>query len=104
MGASLTYFFLFSVTEGCDLNRRTPAACFSLQLPSDLDFENIRSAELWLYKRADVFDSHNQTFVISEMAHWDTKHSFPRIQPIAILETATEGKSPSPFLSQFVIV
>ncbi|XP_044741779.1 growth/differentiation factor 8 [Chrysoperla carnea] len=82
--------FPFDVMEGCDEDRRTPAACFSLQLPYDLDYQNIRSAELWLYKRPDMFDSHNQTFVISEMAHWDPKHSFPRIKPIAILETATE--------------
>lgn len=47
---------------------------------------------LFFYKEADDSDSHNQTFVISEVAHWDSKRSFEKTKPIAILETNKESK------------
>lgn len=37
-------------------------------------------------------DSHNQTFVVSEVAYWDSNKSFQKTEPIAIQETNLTGK------------
>lgn len=49
-------------------------------------------AELWIHKEKDPLDEHNQTFVISEVAHWDTNKSFQKTKPIAIQETNIKGR------------
>lgn len=49
-------------------------------------------AELWVHKVPDILDSHNQTFVVSEVAHWDTNRSFQKTKPIAIQETYISGR------------
>lgn len=63
------------------------AQCFSFQIPSDVHADEVESAHLWLYKLPDPMDSHNQTFVISELAHWDPARKFPKRSPLAIHET-----------------
>uniref|UniRef100_A0A1B0EYE3 TGF-beta family profile domain-containing protein n=1 Tax=Phlebotomus papatasi TaxID=29031 RepID=A0A1B0EYE3_PHLPP len=63
------------------------AQCFSFQIPSDVHADEVESANLWLYKLPDPMDSHNQTFVISELAHWDPARKFPKRSPLAIHET-----------------
>lgn len=60
-------------------------------MPTDLHASDVRTAELWFHKERDILDSHNQTFVISEVAHWDTNRSFQKTKPIAIQETGLEG-------------
>ncbi|KAG5860816.1 hypothetical protein JTB14_038117 [Gonioctena quinquepunctata] len=61
-------------------------------MPNDIHSTDVSTAELWFHKKSDILDEHNQTFVISEVAHWDTHRSFQKITPIAIQETSlTEG-------------
>nr|AVK43097.1 transforming growth factor beta [Lutzomyia longipalpis] len=64
------------------------AQCFSFQIPSDLHVDEVEQAHLWLYKHSDPMDAHNQTFVVSEMAHWDPARKFPKRSPLAIHETS----------------
>ncbi|KAJ8923596.1 hypothetical protein NQ315_010175 [Exocentrus adspersus] len=71
---------------------RFPSACLPFQMPTDVHASDVSTAELWFHKEKDNLDSHNQTFVISEVAHWDTNKSFQKTKPIAIQETSmTEG-------------
>lgn len=60
-------------------------------MPSDIHATEVSSAELWFHKEADELDSHNQTFVVSEVAHWDSNRSFQKTKPIAIRETNLTG-------------
>ncbi|KAF2882318.1 hypothetical protein ILUMI_23883 [Ignelater luminosus] len=76
----------------CMKKVRYPSACLPFQLPSDIHASDISTAELWFYKQPDSEDCHNQTFLINEVAHWDTKKSFQKTTPIAIHQTnLTEG-------------
>jgi hypothetical protein len=47
--------------------------------------------EFWLYKERDQRDSHNQTFVVSEVAHWDLNQSIQKSKYLAIHETNVKG-------------
>jgi TGF-beta receptor len=49
------------------------------------------TVELWLYKETDHRDSHNQTFVVSEVAHWDLNQSIQKSKYLAIHETDVKG-------------
>lgn len=60
-------------------------------MPSDIYATEVSTAELWFHKESDEMDSHNQTFVISEVAHWDSNKSFQKTKPIAIRETNITG-------------
>lgn len=60
-------------------------------MPSDLHASDVSTAELWFYKEKDLLDSHNQTFVVSEVAHWDTNRSFQKTKAIAIQVTNLQG-------------
>ncbi|KAF7268463.1 growth/differentiation factor 8-like [Rhynchophorus ferrugineus] len=64
-----------------------PSRCLPFQLPNDIHGPDVSSAELWFHKKRDIMDPHNQTFIISEVAHWDTNKSFQKTKPIAIEET-----------------
>ncbi|CAG9828238.1 unnamed protein product [Diabrotica balteata] len=76
----------------CSKTIRFPSACLPFQMPNDIHTSEVASAELWFHKEKDFLDEHNQTFVIYEVAHWDTKKSFQKTTPIAIQETSlTEG-------------
>lgn len=68
-----------------------PAACFSFYLPNEMQFVSVTSAELWFYKEQDANDNFNQTFVLSELDHWDHGGSFEKNTIMAILETSIEG-------------
>ncbi|XP_019873441.1 inhibin beta chain [Aethina tumida] len=70
---------------------RVPSACLPFQMPNDIYTSDVSSAELWFHKKEDILDQHNQTFVISEVAHWDTNKSFQKTKPIAIQETHLKG-------------
>lgn len=70
---------------------RFPSACVPFQMPADIQSTDVSNAELWFYKEADNLDSHNQTFVVSEVAHWDTNKLFQKTKPIAIQETNLTG-------------
>lgn len=67
-----------------------PAACFSFYLPNEMQFVSVTSAELWFYKEQDANDNFNQTFVLSELDHWDHGGSFEKNTIMAILETSIE--------------
>ncbi|GLV43047.1 dawdle [Carabus blaptoides fortunei] len=71
----------------CPRKKRNPSACLPFQIPADLHPSDVSMAELWVYKKLDILDSHNQTFLISEVAHWDSKRSFQKTKPIAMKET-----------------
>ncbi|XP_058795004.1 growth/differentiation factor 8 isoform X1 [Phymastichus coffea] len=64
-----------------------PAACFTFFLPNEMQFVSVTSAELWFYKEEDKNDSFNQTFVLSELDHWDQRGSFEKNTIMAIFET-----------------
>ncbi|KAJ3639354.1 hypothetical protein Zmor_002717 [Zophobas morio] len=71
---------------------RFPSACVPFQMPNDIHATDVSLVELWFHKVPDNLDSHNQTIVVSEVAHWDTNRSFQKTKPIAIQETSlTEG-------------
>lgn len=61
-------------------------------MPSDIHATEVSTAELWFHKESDELDSHNQTFVVSEVAHWDSNRSFQKTKPIAIRETNLTGE------------
>lgn len=61
-------------------------------MPADIHATEVSTAELWFHKEVDELDSHNQTFVVSEVAHWDSSRSFQKTKPIAIRETNLTGK------------
>ncbi|XP_012277517.1 growth/differentiation factor 8 [Orussus abietinus] len=65
-----------------------PAACFTFCLPSGMQFVDVTSAELWFYKEPDENDVFNQTFVLSEVDHWDRGGDFEKNTIMAIFETA----------------
>ncbi|XP_033215553.1 growth/differentiation factor 8 [Belonocnema kinseyi] len=67
-----------------------PAACFTFYLPNEMQFVSVTSAELWFYKEQDANDNFNQTFVLSELDHWDQSGSFEKNTIMAILETSIE--------------
>lgn len=60
-------------------------------MPADLHADDVSTAELWFYKERDILDSHNQTFVVSEVAHWDSNKNFQKTKAIAIQSTDREG-------------
>lgn len=61
-------------------------------MPNDIHSSDVSTAELWFHKKPDVMDGHNQTFIIYEVAHWDTNKSFQKTNPIAIQDTNLKGK------------
>ncbi|XP_060537411.1 inhibin beta chain-like [Cylas formicarius] len=84
--------FPYEDAARCLRKIRFPSACLPFQMPRDIRSSEVSSAELWFHKKKDTMDSHNQTFVISEVAHWDTNKSFQKTKPIAIRETSlSEG-------------
>ncbi|XP_035740866.1 growth/differentiation factor 8-like [Vespa mandarinia] len=64
-----------------------PAACFTFYLPNEMQFVDVTSAQLWFYKEYDENDDLNQTFVLSELDHWDKGESFEKNTMMAILDT-----------------
>ncbi|KAK1137609.1 hypothetical protein K0M31_002109 [Melipona bicolor] len=64
-----------------------PAACFMFYLPNEMRFVDVTSAQLWFYKEYDENDDLNQTFVLSELDHWDLSGNFEKNMIMAIFET-----------------
>ena len=62
--------------------------CFTIQIPADIDYLDVESAELWVYKQAHIMDM-NINFNVGEVQTWEKKHF---IKPIAIQETNDTGK------------
>ncbi|KAF9823496.1 hypothetical protein SFRURICE_011349 [Spodoptera frugiperda] len=71
----------------CLTSGRYPFKCLQFELPPDVEPEDVNVVELWFYKERDPLDEYNQTFVISEAAHWDSQQQFKKTKPIAIKET-----------------
>ncbi|CAD6211453.1 GSCOCG00010991001-RA-CDS [Cotesia congregata] len=68
----------------------SPAACFTFNLPSEMQYVDVTSADLWFYKENDENDVYGQTFVLSELDHWDQGGSFEKNTIMAIFETSIE--------------
>lgn len=68
------------------------AACFTFYLPNEMQFVDVTSAQLWFYKEYDQNDYLNQTFVLSELDHWDQGGSFEKNIVMAIFETDIGGR------------
>ncbi|KAB0800954.1 hypothetical protein PPYR_05308 [Photinus pyralis] len=84
--------FPYEEQARCMKKVRHPSVCLPFQLPSDIHAIDLSTAELWIYKEPDELDGNGQTFVVTEVAHWDTKKSFQKTTPIAIHHTnLTEG-------------
>ncbi|KAL0809945.1 hypothetical protein ABMA28_010800 [Loxostege sticticalis] len=79
---------IFPVEGGCLTSGRYPFKCLQFELPPDVEPEEVTVVELWFYKERDPLDEYNQTFVISEAAHWDSQQQFKKTKPIAIKETS----------------
>lgn len=47
--------------------------CFSIQIPADIDHNDVESAELWVYKEPHVMDTNKHSFLIAEVETWDSK-------------------------------
>ncbi|RVE44930.1 hypothetical protein evm_010429 [Chilo suppressalis] len=77
---------IFPVEGGCLTSGRYPFKCMQFELPPDVEPEEVTVVELWFYKERDPLDEYNQTFVISEAAHWDSQQQFKKTKPIAIKE------------------
>ncbi|KAF5294836.1 hypothetical protein FQA39_LY00320 [Lamprigera yunnana] len=71
----------------CNKKMRFPSACLPFQLPSDIDAADLSTAELWFHKEPDQQDHTGQTFVITEVAYWDSRKNFQKTTPIAIHHT-----------------
>lgn len=69
------------------------AACFTFYLPNEMLYVDVTSAELWFYKEQVENDDEtlNQTFVLSELDHWDLGGSFEKNTIMAIFETDIIG-------------
>ncbi|KAG6448253.1 hypothetical protein O3G_MSEX005423 [Manduca sexta] len=78
---------IFPVEGECLTSGRYPFKCLQFELPPDVEPEEVSVVELWFYKERDPMDEYNQTFVISEAAHWDSQQQFKKTKPIAIKET-----------------
>ncbi|XP_068624778.1 inhibin beta B chain [Battus philenor] len=78
---------IFPVEGECLTTGRYPFICLQFELPPDVQPEEVTVVELWFYKERDPLDEYNQTFVISEAAHWDSQQKFKKTKPIAIKET-----------------
>lgn len=57
-----------------------------------MHFVDVTSAQLWFYKKYDENDYLNQTFLLSELDHWDQGGSFEKNTVMAIFETDIEGR------------
>lgn len=68
-------------------------ACFTFYLPNEMQFVDVTSAQLWFYKEYDENDDRNQTFVLSELDHWDLYGNFEKNMIMAIFETDIRGGS-----------
>nr|CAD7458962.1 unnamed protein product [Timema tahoe] len=71
----------------CAPAAQNPSACFLFQLPVELEPDDLTTVELWIYKERDRLDQHNQTFVVSEVAHWDINHSTQKTKLLTIKDT-----------------
>ncbi|XP_021937532.1 growth/differentiation factor 8 [Zootermopsis nevadensis] len=80
---------LFPQEDGvrCTPASLNPATCFTFKLPAELQAEDVTTVEFWFYKERDQRDSHNQTFVVSEVAHWDLNQSVQKSKLLVIHET-----------------
>lgn len=73
-------------------------ACFTFYLPNEMQFVDVTSAQLWFYKEYDENDDRNQTFVLSELDHWDLYGNFEKNMIMAIFETDIRGGSNQSFV------
>ncbi|KAG5316183.1 GDF8 factor, partial [Acromyrmex insinuator] len=65
-----------------------PAVCFTFYLPNEMLYVDVISAELWFYKeQVENVDELKQTFVLSELDHWDQGGRFEKNTFMAIFET-----------------
>lgn len=64
------------------------AACFTFNLSNEMLYVDVTSAELWFYKeQVENDDELKQTFVLSELDHWDLGGRFEKNTVMAIFET-----------------
>lgn len=74
-------------SEHCrDLDEIGSSMCFSIQIPADIDHNDVESAELWVYKEPHVMDTNKHSFLIGEVETWDSKDIYTQ-KPFAIQET-----------------
>lgn len=62
--------------------------CFSLEIPADIDYQDVESAELWVYKQPHIMDK-NVNFLVGEIDTWRSQRL---LKPFAIQETNDTGK------------
>jgi hypothetical protein len=97
------YFICSDYTHCRPQEDLAPSKCFKFQMPSDVDFNDVKSAHLWIFKRLSQEDSkNNQTFVIQEINHWDKEKSFKKRNTLAIQSTSNgQGNNVNIFFEKF---
>lgn len=79
----------FADSEQCQLiGDLGSSMCFTLQIPADIDYRDVESAELWVYKQPHIMNANKHSFVVNEIEHWDTRHL---MKPFAIQDTNGTG-------------
>lgn len=53
-----------------------------------MDYRDVESAELWVYKQPHIMNAEKHSFVVNEIEHWDTKYL---MKPFAIQDTNVTG-------------
>lgn len=61
--------------------------CFSMQIPADIEHEDVESAELWVYKQPHIMNQ-SVDFLIGEIDTWKAKRV---LRPFAIQDTNDTG-------------
>lgn len=62
--------------------------CFTLRIPAEIEYEDVESAELWVYKQPHIINTGKHSFLVSEIENWDTKSI---MKPFAIQDTNDTG-------------
>lgn len=79
----------------CTYTASNPSVCFVYNLPSELQADEVTTAEFWLYKNKDSSDEQSnggQDFVLSEISHSTTNNHMDRTARIATEKTTlTDG-------------
>lgn len=88
-----TLYFTSARHECRGLEANAAHACLKFQIPPDVEQDDVHQATLWVYKKADIYDTSYQTFEASDVTHWDKERHFFKAKPIALTDTNTKGMS-----------
>lgn len=91
----------------CTYAANNPSACFVYNLPSELQADEVTTAEFWLYKNKESSGEQTnggQDFVLSEISHSKINKHMDRTIRIATENTVLSGKLTNETVMLCVIV